>query len=587
MHLLVSRMNTVHYSTFFDGCPLTIASINRSVEMVRMLLEAGGHTSYDINRALLEAVQSDNNSSSNVDDSVTEKRCEIMSLLIACGANPHSKVSTTQYPQSHLIQNDTLMASRSLQQQSRPSDAPLTIAACSGDIEGVRTMMSSYSLVLPSQRSSRRNDPLLRLQTDSYFESIEKREDEMIDTSIQTALVQCLFRYYIHEDITSAKIALLIYRRGFGLSQKSVQWLMTCLKTKNVMCMDSIYSCMHAPTIIFQVTSPHVPDDTDLQLKWSKVFLDLNLFPSNNLCCPHLREVSVDQSSLDENYDTCTRDDDDDDDEFYLVIGEKNILAHKSIVSSKSGKLAAAIRFSEAQLRDNSERLSVRIDLPFPVAKMLLSHIYHGSIVFGLKSSSPSLQCYQLLDLVLLAEEYICPTLILECEMRLLGCGQCVCQNCLLDQRRLRDTEGGDSKYEYVIDASCSGVITAETALDVLAVAQQLEQSSAAYQCYYTTKQVYCNSSPATTKSIPGPFIAAKMAAISLIFEHFKDVISSASFSQHISVSSEEETMSLSQANCDKDAIMLLLMCLDEAVQWCNTSECTFTFPMGFPKFLL
>ena len=217
MHLLVSRMNTVHLSTFFDGCPITIASLNRSVEMVRMLLEAGGYTSYDINRALLGAVQSNINVSNNIDDGDTEKRCEIMSILIACGANPYSKISTTQYPQSHLIKDDTVIASRSLRQQSRPSVSPLTEAACSGDIEGVRTMMSSYSLVLPSQRSSRRNDPLLRLQSDSYFEAIEKREDDVIDSSIQTTLVECLFQYYMNGDINSAKIALLIYRRGVSV----------------------------------------------------------------------------------------------------------------------------------------------------------------------------------------------------------------------------------------------------------------------------------------------------------------------------------------------------------------------------------
>lgn len=110
-----------------------------------------------------------------------------------------------------------MIASRSLRQQSRPSVSPLTEAACSGDIEGVRTMMSSYSLVLPSQRSSRRNDPLLRLQSDSYFEAIEKREDDVIDSSIQTTLVECLFQYYMNGDINSAKIALLIYRRGVSV----------------------------------------------------------------------------------------------------------------------------------------------------------------------------------------------------------------------------------------------------------------------------------------------------------------------------------------------------------------------------------
>jgi len=122
-------------------------------------------------------------------------------------------------------------------------------------------------------------------------------------------------------------------------------------------------------------------------------------------------------------------------DEFFLVVDGEKLLAHKSIVSAKSGKLAAQIRFTKGHLqeRPSSDRLAVHVDLPLLAAKMLLSHCYHGSITFGWMKSSLK-QCHQLLEMALVAEEYLCPSLLLECEIRLLmqtssRC-ECICPYC-------------------------------------------------------------------------------------------------------------------------------------------------------------
>ena len=70
--------------------------------MIRMLLELGYHKNYDINRALLEAVQCKSNTVH--DDGHDEAtRSEIISLLIDAGANPHSAVAITQFPDKHLV----------------------------------------------------------------------------------------------------------------------------------------------------------------------------------------------------------------------------------------------------------------------------------------------------------------------------------------------------------------------------------------------------------------------------------------------------------------------------------------------------
>jgi hypothetical protein len=238
------------------------------------------------------------------------------------------------------------------------------------------------------------------------------------------------------------------------------------------------------------------------------------------------------------------------DDEFYLITKSGKILTHKSIVASKSGKLAAAIRFNEARRDDKHKYISVQTNLSDKDAAIMLAHIYHGSIVAGLKIGAIH-QCHQLLELALLAEEYLCPTLLLECEMRLLKYRdrQCICPNCLADQRQ---NTGAEAEDEH--DAPFYGLITAETALDVIAVAQQLEESSATYE----TKHI----------KIGGPFVTVKRAAIEVILINFKAVISSRSFLQHTRYNDDKFSYSDQDPEVthgtDEDSMMLLSMCLDE-----------------------
>ena len=62
---------------------------------------------------------------------------------------------------------------------------------------------------------------------------------------------------------------------------------------------------------------------------------------------------------------------------------------------------------------------------------MFLQHCYHGSVVSGL-SVEPDIRCEQLLDLYFMGQEYLCPSLSMECVMRLLSRDpfQCFCWNC-------------------------------------------------------------------------------------------------------------------------------------------------------------
>jgi ankyrin repeat protein len=150
--------------------------------MIRMLLELGYHKNYDINRALLEAVQCKSNTVH--DDGHDEAtRSEIISLLIDAGANPHSAVAITQFPDKHLVHG--FRGSKSVKEKARKGVTPLALAAHCEDVDAVRTMLNSFSLSLSSLRSSRRCDPLLRMQPETYFQTLESREDDAIDSSLQ------------------------------------------------------------------------------------------------------------------------------------------------------------------------------------------------------------------------------------------------------------------------------------------------------------------------------------------------------------------------------------------------------------------
>jgi hypothetical protein len=186
--------------------------------------------------------------------------------------------------------------------------------------------------------------------------------------------------------------------------------------------------------------------------------------------------------------------------------------------------------------------------------------------------SAADLQCHQLLELALLAEEYLCPSLLFEIEMRLLAFGarECVCCNCLAD-KNLR-CEGGDIRYYnydetrsthvYNTPVGCSRLITPETALDVLAVSQQLESTHGDFE----TKCL--NSGESSGHKVAIPFVAAKIEAISTILGNFKAVIASNSFLRQIDDNKGDISRASSYHSAmidqDESAIMLLLLCLHE-----------------------
>jgi len=560
MHLLSTRF-AVNSTLWLDSCALVVAVSNRSVEMVKLLLDScyssppGGQVCSEVNRALLETVyeygeEKDSTNRTHQDNTTYE----IIQLLITeGGANPHLP---------SLIQFPGYMKSLSEYDGEIQEETPLTAAVRAGDPVALQCMMKNYSTSLQEAKQERRRDPMLTQQPESYFRLLEEREDDIIHSSIDAALVASLFLLRYTGNLDYGKCSLVLYEQSThgNLSQQGLQWLEKCIATGRLIPTlphgitsesdDSFEVALiryHIPSCRGEKKSKSINDlhhQGDTHMDWSYVLATLPWFKTrmNGVNCNWLKRVMSDPKLQEVDYQRAVNND-----EFDLVVeGGVKLCAHRSIVSAKCGKLAAQIRFTESNSSDG-DRLNVHVDLPQLVAKMLLSHIYHGSIVFGLRGSSTE-QCQQLLELALLAEEYLCPSLLLECELRLLersSCTLCICPQCSggkqistnhvssTDQvayraelqclEKARDNldeslsmfcqpNGVHIYKSSVVSSKSKSIITAQNGLDILAVAQQLECSQFNQQSLYRLK----NNLPSTNSTNNG----LSKSSLSNQFEH-------------------------------------------------------------------
>ena len=600
-HLLLTRFAGADYTSWFSACPLTIASSNLSLDMAKLLFEMGYDTRsttnpnlspiirYDVNRSLLELVLV----SIDDNDKVDTSKHELIGLFIEHGANPHSAVNVFTPNKPKTRGNNGITA------LSTEEETPLSVAVVARDYLSIECMLHSYTHALTITQASRRKDPILISQPESYFRAVEERETDMVHSSLQSALVKALFLTWQQKgDHAMGKCCLALYRRGVALSQLNMQWLEKCIAMERLMPPLTIRDdstekyYFEAPQVQYSLPngSTNPVSSADTFLCWSHVLLSLpwvvNKFAFN---CNWIR-TGIDNSDFDPGELK--------NDEMYLVAEGTKLLVHRSIISARSGKLAAAIRFAEVQEQYNDKKggtMSIVIDLPLLIAKMLICHCYHGSISFGLMSSaSPLKRCEQLLELALLAEEYLLPSLITEVEMRLLDtkgsdcfCAYCsgaslspsdavelpVARQCLaLDEENIEPTGVYFQKASHSNTISQSSLISPGSSLSVLAVSQQLSSSSQSGS--YKLKYIKCQESvvnscidvekDANAGTIDAPFLACKAVAVHTLLREFKVFM-------HLANAESDDIPTLidieNDSGIDETHIFLLRTCLEELAQ--------------------
>lgn len=468
-----------------QSCPLKEAVSTGNCDMVRLLLEFGGPSvsasaiTYDFNGALLVALALP----------PSGKRCDIVDILINAGADPYSCCDS---------------ASRNTADSSSLSHlSALTVAAYNGDVEALNDMLNVSSYVLETKREGRRNDPLIQ----KHYEVLESRERGAVEISIQESLVRALYWGWMGSQNGSdhsncLRCCLSLYRNGAKLSDSNFFRLQRSLADDKLSAKNGdvvVASDVANHDICFEAHYSH-PVRLDRVGKidkgyWCKQLVQLEWFrkdaknATSSAYCPWIQEA-LEMHSSSSDVDGVIGDD------FVgdlciLCVGSEKLHVHPRILCRKSDKFEAAVRFAALQNNESDEDgpIELAIDAPLHLLKLFLQHCYTGSILIGLP---PEPQCLveTLLELALLADEYLCPSLLQECELRLLSpvaLDRCFCVNCCNATSPRSDRAENFDDRESMINCLCrvqgkGGLISTECAADIIAVGRDEGIANAGYQ---------------------------------------------------------------------------------------------------------
>ena len=148
--------------------------------------------------------------------------------------------------------------------------------------------------------------------------------------------------------------------------------------------------------------------------------------------------------------------------------------------------------------------------------------MYYGSIVEGLPEDSEQC-CRVLLDLIVLAENLICESLLQECEIRLLSLNprECQCYVCAVP--------GIEDSANRRMGSGPSKCVTIDTALDILATADNLEE--------FFSDVSYRIRTSANSEWLPFQKVR-HIVAESCLSDNFAKVFDSAAFQSQVAISS-------------------------------------------------
>jgi hypothetical protein len=538
-------------------CPMVWAAMNANVDMIELLLQFSDPSGNDYRvtesmAALLHSAASDD---------IKSHGCQ---LLIQDGGNPFEDVAISD--------NDSIATAVSLAAKH-----------CGSSV--ISLVVSTGMRHLRDRQNNRRRDSKLRQQPESFFRALECKENFEKDRAISNALVELLYRGWAEIDDRNTlslhlASAVSIMMLGGALRGRDLARLQHSIHTRSLK-PASLF--LEDPKSTSFVTSYSRHMSTKSKVPCAKYF-DRSLLASQSGL---LRNMDWFQKQLDPR--TCpwllgecrskleSNEKDWNDDEVTLITTDgESFTVHDSIVSAQSGKLAAAIRFATMQKRsgcptDAGKRV-VAVDMSARNCAWMLQHIYHGSIAAGLSRGKAQI-CHEILELMIVAEEFICLSLLQECEMRLLHHDPhaCFCWSC--SRVVPYQAEEGLVADCFYLAASPSRLLDGSTVLDVLARVQHLEGLSLPYTVRQVSRPASWVQCLAPTKlwkpddssiwSEYGALSTLKSVVIATILFNFPDVVESEAF--HESSEWNEGNDEVSQANVVLlHRTLLLQFCLEE-----------------------
>lgn len=581
MHLLMWKNKNYHYLSKDNSlgedhannlpCPLSLAVSICSLEKTRLLLDFD-QDPFDLDGALLHVVKKYDSFSSDV-------IMELVQILIEVGANPYN-----------MTHNGT---------------SSLLCVLQDGQVDLMEFIIQKFHETRKGQ-DIHEHIPKPFLVRSSNFQTQIQQEEEKTQQNVRECVIKALCSYCYHESNKYQQqmhcCRILLQRPSFEFKEIHYDHLIERLINMPATASNyghyhhqssfpmkfhleanyTHYDMTHMESKSTTSISPYI--DRPQNNHWSSEMIRLSwvledCIDCNNTSCKWLRE-RVDE--LDASITTNVRSEED---MCYLIIEGCRYPVHRSIISKKSMKMQAAIRFADNQQHEQNSNQSniveVPVDLSLSVAKLFISHCYHGSMIF----SSQSLSCDLLLELSIIAEEYICPSLMQECEMRLLSQrphSSCFCWYCCdyISSNSKLENLGKDSLNEVSFQctyhiAGSSKLLTAQTTLDVYSVAQQLtmlNKQNGRYKINVVInndRKVRVNGSclMPLRKSI-NPFEAVQTAAMKTVLMHFQNVLKSDSFQSNLhdvmltSEKNESQTISPIKQHESEYAISLLDTCV-------------------------
>lgn len=445
----VSQVNKAQNTT----CPLVWAAKSGNLEMIDLLIQFGDQSGilYQVTEALLTLLLS---------DIPADIKLKGSDSLILAGGNPFQEIA---YP--GLIDGE--------------KETSINVATKTVSVEIVRSIISTASRLVNERQLVRRRDPILQQQPEAFFRTLESKENSEANRAIRNALMETLCRAYSNQRLLDISKAIVLYEQIKKVEEEYIIQLQASLRT------GTVSSVVHQPkNWCFLATYRHATSAVIYEgSKPSWLDCDRSVFAENSLrllkilwvqnevrkaeCfCPW---VSRNAKKSDTPPDLLAKD------MLTLIANDgSRFLVHAPTVSNKSGKLASALRFAQMKCDEDSfgEVINLEVAIAPGFCKLMIQHMYHGSISFGWPNLNDNEMCRYLLELMLIAEEFLVPSLVQEIEMRLLSSKplRCFCWDCC---QALRVTSSNDGQKE----AQClfsinnnSRLVNRETVMDVLSL---------------------------------------------------------------------------------------------------------------------
>jgi ankyrin repeat protein len=538
------------------SCPLVWATKHGNLDMMLLLLQFSDPSGsvYRITEAISVILRS---------DAACDIKSEGVQVLVQDGGNPFLEVVP-------------------FDGTGEPETAISVAAKCAPTIV-LRTLIAAGKRELENRQLSRRRDPKLR-QPEMFFEAMESKENTDMKRAIHNALVESLFRGWNASKYSEQQMSLhlasavTLYNLGAQLEERGLLRLRSSMqagklrselpfnKSQESHCFAATYQHHGGPTDDFSKLSDvnKSPLAYGSKLLYQMSWMDQEM--ERTACsCPWLSDNWRNSRVLNENVPN---------EEIIVLIADDGtrFVVHGSIVSQKSAKIASAVRFAKMnQSFGHNKPPEIQVAVEPRLCKLMLQHFYHGSISCGW-SRGREQSCRDILELMLVAEEFLCLSLIQECEMRLLSTDptRCFCWSCA---KAVRCLSGKDrlSECMYCVDGSCS-LLTGTSVLDVLAVVQHMESLDLKYGIRVIpiplTSLTCMQSSRAWANhdnrwKIIKAVCSLKDHAIAVILNNFAEVVKSGSFQESAELNEASQLDSLAY-DMSHQASLLLQMCLEE-----------------------